>query len=60
MENYHGKVIIKFHLYLTLKLKIKNYLEKNVMNENGIDLIEMKKDDIVRHQVVTKIIELYE
>ena len=44
---------------LISKLK-KNYLERNIMNENGIDLIEMKKDDIVRHQVVTKIIELYE
>lgn len=37
-----------------------NYLEKNDMNENGIDLIEMNKEDIVRHKVVTKIIELYE
>ncbi len=41
------------------KLK-KNYLDKNEMNDDRIDLVEMKKEDIVRHQVVTKIIELYE
>ena len=40
------------------KLK-KNYLDKNDMNEDRIDLIEMDKTDVVRHEIVTKIIELY-
>jgi len=38
----------------------RNYIEKHDMNENGIDLIEMEKEDVVRHKVVSKIIELYE
>lgn len=40
------------------KLK-KNYLDKSQMNDDRIDLIEMKKEDIVRHEIVTKIIDLY-
>jgi len=40
------------------KLK-KNYLDKSDMNDDRIDLVEMDKSDIVRHEIVTKIIELY-
>lgn len=40
------------------KLK-KTYLEQDDMNSDKIDLVEMNNDDIVRHKIVTKIIELY-
>lgn len=40
------------------KLK-KSYLDKNDMNTDRIDLIEMNQDDIVRHKIVSKIIDLY-
>ena len=40
------------------KLKIK-YVDKNDMNNDRIDLVEMSSDDIVRHDIVTKVIELY-
>ena len=40
------------------KLK-KTYLEINDMNSDRIDLIEMNQNDIVRHEIVSKIIDLY-
>ena len=41
------------------KLKIK-YADKNDMYNDRIDLVEMNSDDIVRHDIVKKVIELYD
>lgn len=46
-------------LYDLIKKLKKNYLNKNEMNEDKIDFVELNKEDIVRHDIVTKIIEIY-
>ncbi len=37
----------------------RNYLDINDMHEDRINLIKMEKQDIVRHKIVSKIIDLY-
>ena len=37
----------------------RNYLDINDMHEDRINLVKLEKQDIVRHKIVSKIIDLY-
>ena len=37
----------------------RNYLDINDMYEDRINLVKLEKQDIVRHKIVSKIIDLY-
>ena len=65
---YNSKMIVngdlnqnlnKNGLYDLINKLEKNYLDINDMYEDRINLIKLEKQDIVRHKIVSKIIDLY-